>query len=169
MPDGDPLRTELSGFCPRFRMENRFGRNCPDFASDSGWKTGFGQNCPDFAPDSGRKTHFAQNCPDFAPDSGWKTTLGRTVRILPLIPDGKPLLAELSGFCPEFRMENHFGQNCSVITGKTGWNQHGQLFHPVSFVLMSFIYLLFLPGFRVDQYHPEKYDDKQCNQQHVYQ
>jgi len=143
-------------------------------------------NRPDFAPDSGRKTHFAQNCPDFAPDSGRKSASRRTVRILPPIPDGNPLRTELSGFCPEFRMETHFGQNCPdfapnsgwkthfgqncpVITGKTGWNQHGQLFHPVSFVLMSFIYLLFLPGFRVDQYHPEKYDDKQCNQQHVYQ
>src|SRR5699024_12107690 len=97
-------------------MHSRCVRNCQAFACESRWNTAFGRNCPDFGPDSGRKTHFAQNCPDFAPDSGWKTTLGRTVRILPLIPDGKPLRAELSGFCPEFRMENHFGDNCRVIT-----------------------------------------------------
>ena len=61
------------------------------------------------------------NRPDFAPDSGRKTTLGRTVRILPRIPDGNPLWAELSGFCLRFRMETHFGQNCPDFAPDSGW------------------------------------------------
>ena len=78
--------------------------------------------------------------------------------------DGKEKFWELSGNRSVNRMEIRFGGNCPESTEKTGWNQHGHLFHPVSSVLMSFIYLLFLPRFRVDENHFEKYYHKQ-NQQ----
>src|SRR5699024_12715286 len=61
IPDGNPLRTELSGFCPEFRMETHFGQNCPDFAPNSGWKITSGitvrilPRIPDGKPTSGRK------------------------------------------------------------------------------------------------------------------